>query len=404
MSLNEVPSANRVHIGFFGKRNSGKSSLVNAVTGQSLSLVSEVPGTTTDPVMKAMELLPLGPVVMMDTPGIDDEGMLGQMRVEKTWQILHKTHIAVLVVDGSLTPSTEEDELLREIKKREIPVLIAVNKEEQMSLDNIKDWNEFGGDVSHVFVSALEKSNIDTLKEEIGKLAATGEKSAPLVSDLVSKGDFVILVTPIDEAAPKGRLILPQQQVIRDLLDVGAIPVVMREKELEKAFSTVGHLVKMVITDSQAFSFVSKNIPENVPLTSFSILFARYKGLLWDAVSGAEEIDKLTDGDTILLSEGCTHHRQCGDIGRDKLPAWLQSYTGKELCFEWSSGNSFPQELGCYRLIIHCGACMLNDREMRYRARCAKEQGVALTNYGTAIAHMNGILDRSIAPLLPSAI
>lgn len=404
MSMNEVPSANRVHIGFFGKRNSGKSSLANAVTGQSISLVSEVLGTTTDPVTKTMELLPLGPVVIMDTPGIDDVGMLGQLRVEKTRQVLNKTDIAVLVVDGSLAPSTEEKELLCEIRNRKIPHLMAVNKKELMSSEHIEKWKEFGGDVLHVFVSARERSNIDKLKEEIGKLAVTREKHIPLVSDLVSKGDFVILVTPIDAAAPKGRLILPQQQVIRDLLEAGAIPIVMREKELEGAFDTIGHLVKLVITDSQAFSFVSEIVPEKVPMTSFSILFARYKGLLWDAVSGAEEIDKLADGDRILLSEGCTHHRQCGDIGRDKLPAWLRKYTGKELRFEWSSGNSFPDDLKEYRLVIHCGACMLNDREMRHRALSAKEQGVAMTNYGTAIAHMNGILDRSTAPLLPTAI
>ena len=394
--MNKTPAANRVCIGFFGKRNSGKSSLINAVTGQSLAVVSDIPGTTTDPVYKTMELLPVGPVMLVDTAGIDDEGMLGSLRVNKAYEVLKKTDVAVLVIDGQLEISEEERELLRQFKTRNIPFVVALNKVDRMPLDKFEVWDEQFKDDKCVFVSALKGIGINDLKVSIGQLACDEKKERPLVSDLVEKGDLVILVTPIDAAAPKGRLILPQQQTIRDLLEKGAMTMVVQPEELPGALSACGRKPKLVITDSQVFGKVDKIVPRDILLTSFSVLFARYKGLLDDAVEGARVLDRLCDGDNILISEGCTHHRQCGDIGTEKLPKWIADYTGKKLGFEWTSGTQFPEELSEYRLVIHCGGCMLGDKEMAYRSETARRQGVPMTNYGTAIAHINGILERSI--------
>lgn len=399
MGLNEIPSANRTQIGFFGKRNSGKSSLVNAVTGQNLAVVSDVAGTTTDPVVKTMELLPIGPVVVIDTPGIDDIGTLGQMRVEKTYQIMDRTDIAVVVLSANRTPDKSEMELLSMLDKKNIPVVLAVNKCDVSGQEAVTEWEKFEPGRKRVFVSAKEGKNVRELKEEIGKLAGQGKQEKPLAADLVKAGDFVVLVTPIDSAAPKGRLILPQQQVIRDLLEGGAAAVVLRETELEGALQEMGKKPRLVITDSQAFAFVNQVVPSDIPLTSFSILFARYKGTLDDAVNGARMLDALEDGDKVLISEGCTHHRQCDDIGTVKLPAWLKKYTGKKLELTWTSGNEFPDDLRPYRLVIHCGGCMLNERQMQARKDRAAQQETAMTNYGIAIAYMNGILGRSLRPL-----
>ena len=394
--MNKTPVANRVCIGFFGKRTSGKSSLVNAVSGQSLSVVSDVAGTTTDPVSKTMELLPVGPVLLVDTAGIDDEGALGQMRVEKTYQTMRKTDVAVLVVDGQQDISEEERRLAQQLQEQKIPFLVAVNKMENLPQERRLEWQEFCKEQPHVFVSAREMIGIEELKVSIGQLAKEEKKENPLVSDLVEEGDFVILVTPIDSAAPKGRLILPQQQTIRDLLDAGAMTMVVQPQQLPKALASLQKKPKLVITDSQAFGSVSKMVPEDILLTSFSVLFARYKGILWEAVEGAQMLDRLQDGDRVLISEGCTHHRQCGDIGTEKLPAWILKHTGKEIRFVWTSGTEFPSDLSGYRLVIHCGGCMLNEKEMSYRSMTARSQNVPMTNYGTAIAHMNGILERSI--------
>ena len=389
MSLNTTPSGERIHIGFFGRRNAGKSSVVNAVTGQELAVVSDVLGTTTDPVYKAMELLPLGPVMIIDTPGFDDEGSLGELRVEKTKQVLNKTNVAVLVVDVGYGMTVTDKELINLFSEREIPYIIAYNKSDLMS--SVPEAKE-----NEIYISAKEKTNIYRLKEKIGALTISDTQPRHLVADLVKPNDFVVLVVPIDSSAPKGRLILPQQQAIRDLLEAGAVSVVTRETELAHTLESLGRKPAMVITDSQAFSMVSKIVPEDIILTSFSILMARYKGLLDSAVKGASMIDKLKNGDKVLISEGCTHHRQCEDIGTVKLPGWLKKHTGKELDFEFSSGTHFPEDLTKYRLIIHCGGCMLNQREMRYRVKCAENQGVSITNYGTAIAFMNGILKRSL--------
>lgn len=394
--MNKTPVANRVCIGFFGKRNSGKSSLVNAVTGQSLAVVSDVPGTTTDPVYKTMELLPVGPVMLVDTAGIDDEGMLGTLRVDKTYDVLKKTDVAVLVVDGQQEISGEERELIRQFTERNIPFLVAVNKADAILPESCGVWEDYCKEYKYVTVSALQGTGINDLKVSIGQLACGAKKERPLVSDLVEKGDLVILVTPIDEAAPKGRLILPQQQTIRDLLEKGAMTMVVQPDELPGALSACGKKPKLVITDSQVFGKVDKMVPEDILLTSFSVLFARYKGILDEAVAGAKMLESLCDGDKILISEGCTHHRQCGDIGTEKLPKWILDYTGKRLEFEWTSGTQFPTELTGYRLVIHCGGCMLNDKEMSYRSQTARSQNVPMTNYGTAIAHINGILERSI--------
>ena len=391
MSLNATPSGERVHIGFFGRRNAGKSSVVNAVTGQDLAVVSDTRGTTTDPVSKAMELLPIGPVVIIDTPGIDDEGALGELRVRKTKQVLNKTDVAILVVDSTLGCSEAENELIQIFEEKKIKYLIVYNK-----CDLLSDEKRLELEKEACLVSATEKTGIYELKEAIGKLAASEEPKQPLVADLVQPNEFVVLVVPIDSAAPKGRLILPQQQTIRDLLESGAVPIVTRETELKATLEQLGKKPAMVITDSQAFAKVSAETPREIPLTSFSILMARYKGQLRGAVLGAAAIEKLQDGDTVLISEGCTHHRQCDDIGTVKIPRWLKEHTGKDLQFQFSSGTSFPEELSQYQLIVHCGGCMLNEREMQYRQKCAADQNIPFTNYGIAIAYMQGILQRSI--------
>jgi [FeFe] hydrogenase H-cluster maturation GTPase HydF len=390
MGLNETPSSERVHIGFFGRRNAGKSSVVNAVTGQELSVVSEVKGTTTDPVYKSMELLPMGPVVIIDTPGFDDEGALGEMRVRKTKQILNRADCAVLVVDGAVGKTKTDEELILLFKEKKIPYVVAYNKCDLTGAQTHDDG---------LSVSASEGLFIHELKERIGSLVNTGDTKMRIVGDLLNPYDLVVLVIPIDKAAPKGRLILPQQQVIRDILEAGAISVAVRETELKETLARLGTKPALVITDSQVFEQVSKDTPEEILLTSFSILLARYKGFLEDAVKGVAAIGDLRDGDKILISEGCTHHRQCDDIGTVKLPRWLRQYTGKELLIETSSGREFPEDLSSYQLIIHCGGCMLNEREMEYRGRCASDAGVPFTNYGIAIAYMKGILKRSIKPL-----
>ena len=382
MSMNQTPSGERTHIGFFGRRNAGKSSLVNAVTGQELAVVSDVKGTTTDPVTKAMELLPLGPVLIIDTPGFDDEGALGEKRVRKTKQILNKTDIAVLVVDAAEGMKDCDRELLAIFEEKKIPHLVVYNK---------CDLKEEDG----ICVSALTGKGIHELKEKIAALkpADNGRK---IISDKLKPGDFAVLVVPIDSAAPKGRLILPQQQIIRDILDAGAIAIVVKESELADTLKNLGKAPAVVITDSQVFKNVAKIVPREVPLTSFSILMARYKGLLEEAAKGVYAVSNLKDGDKILISEGCTHHRQCEDIGTVKIPRWIKAYTDKDITIETSSGGGFPEDLTPYALVVHCGGCMLGEREVMYRVKCAADQGVPITNYGTLIAHMNGILERSL--------
>ena len=391
MGFNETVSAERLHIGFFGVRNAGKSSVVNAVTGQELSVVSDIKGTTTDPVKKAMELLPLGPVVIIDTPGIDDEGALGEMRVKKAKQALDYTDIAVLVADATKGLSDADKSLIEVFKEKNTPYIIAYNK-----LDLLSESPE--SENGTVYISALKNQNIYELKEMIGSLKGKTEKQKPIVSDLLSEGETAVLVVPIDSAAPKGRLILPQQQTIRDLLDKGNIAVVCRDTELAKTLSSLSKPPKIVITDSQAFGKVSRIVPNDILLTSFSILFARYKGNLASLVEGAAMLDRLKDGDTVLISEGCTHHRQCDDIGTVKLPKWINQYTEKQLHFEFSSGTEFPQELKKYAMVIHCGGCMLNEKEMTSRVDRARRQFVPMTNYGVAIAQIHGILRRSLSP------
>ncbi len=385
MSLNDTPSGERIHIGFFGKRNAGKSSLVNAVTGQDLSVVSDIKGTTTDPVSKAMELLPLGAVVITDTAGYDDEGTLGEMRIKKTRQILNKTDIAVLVVDSGTGLSDTDRELAGLFREKNIPYITAYNK---------SDIKETECGENEISVSSVKGTNIYELKEKIASLAVR-ETEKHIVGDLIQPNDVVILVTPIDEAAPKGRLILPQQQTIRDILDSDAVAVVTKEFQLAETLKKIP-CPKMVITDSQAFAMVNKTVPENIPLTSFSILMARYKGFLETAVKGASAIRELKDGNTVLISEGCTHHRQCGDIGSVKLPALIKKFTGRQINIKLSSGREFPEDLSPYALAVHCGGCMLNEREMIHRMQSANRQNVPFTNYGTAIAYMNGILKRSM--------
>lgn len=397
MGLNDLPSAERVHISFFGLRNAGKSSVVNQVTGQALSLVSDVKGTTTDPVQKAMELLPIGPVVIIDTPGIDDEGKLGEMRIKRALRALNKTDIAVLIVDAVQGLQDGDRQLLDRFQEKRIPYLIVYNKSDLLETPRNCGENE-------IAVSAKTGSQIYELKEMIGRLAGNQKKDKKLVSDLIAPGDVVVLVTPIDSAAPKGRLILPQQQTIRDILDAGGINVVVKESELPAALAALGRKPQLVITDSQAFEAVSRNTPQDILLTSFSILFARYKGNLKEAVHGAAMLDRLKDGDRILISEGCTHHRQCGDIGTEKLPAWLRKYTGCALEFSFSSGVEFPEDLSPYSLVIHCGGCMLNEREMKARIRHSLDCNVPITNYGIAIAQMHGILSRAVTPFPDIAI
>ncbi|MDY2792802.1 MAG: [FeFe] hydrogenase H-cluster maturation GTPase HydF [Eubacteriales bacterium] len=392
MSLNSKPSAERIHIGFFGLRNAGKSSVVNAVTGQKLSLVSEVLGTTTDPVQKAMEILPLGPVVVIDTPGVDDEGELGEMRVRRARQTLSKTDVAVLVVDALKGLQPADRELIGLFEARKIPYLIAWNKADLLGEVPAPGERE-------LYVSAATGANIYELKEAIGRLVRQPEADKKLVGDLIAPNDLIVLVTPIDAAAPKGRMILPQQQMIRDVLDHNAMNVVVKETQLEAALAALSVKPRMVITDSQAFGPVSRIVPEDVPLTSFSILFARYKGELDEAVRGAAALDRLKDGDVVLISEGCTHHRQCGDIGTVKLPAWINGYTQKRgLQFRFTSGGDFPEDLSGIALAVHCGGCMLNEREIQSRVERAAAAGVPMTNYGVAIAQMHGILRRSLSP------
>lgn len=390
MSLNDTPSANRIHIGFFGMRNAGKSSVVNAVTGQALSLVSDIKGTTTDPVSKAMELLPLGPVVIIDTPGFDDSGTLGEMRVKRTKETLAKTDIAVLVVDVTTGLTENDTELTELFEERKIPYIIAYNK-----CDLIENLPE--AESNEIYISAIKNKNIFELKELIASLAAKAVTQRVLISDLIGKDDTVILVTPIDESAPKGRMILPQVQMIRAILDSDGINIVVKETQLQKALETVKN-PKMVITDSQAFETVAKIVPEEIPLTSFSIMYARYKGNLHSLVKGAVKLDNINDGDKILISEGCTHHRQCQDIGTVKMPSWIEEYTGKKPQFEFTSGNEFPDDLSKYSLVVHCGGCMLNEREMTSRVAGCESCGTPVTNYGMAIAKMKGILDRSLSP------
>ena len=398
MSLNDTPSGERLRISFFGKRNAGKSSLVNAVTNQQLAVVSDTLGTTTDPVQKAMELLPLGPVLITDTPGFDDSGKLGELRVKRTKQILNKTDIAILVTDATRQQDVTELELLRIFEEKSIPFIIAKNKSDLLGEVPV---NEDGaGNV--IYVSATEKTGIEELKERIGHLIPSDGNGLRLVGDIIEPGQLVVLVIPIDKAAPKGRLILPQQQAIRDILDVGAFAITTRDTELADLLEKLrasGQNPDLVITDSQAFEKVNKIVPKGIELTSFSILMARYKGFLDTAVKGARAIDELSDGDKILISEGCTHHRQCGDIGTVKLPKWLSERTGKNLVIETTSGADFPDSLEEYKLVIHCGGCMLSAREMIYRMKCAEDMNVPFTNYGIAIAYMKGILDRTIAPI-----
>lgn len=391
MSLNNVVSAERVHIGFFGLRNAGKSSLVNAVTGQNLSLVSDVLGTTTDPVKKAMELLPLGPVVIIDTPGLDDVGELGEQRVARAKQMLTQTDVAILVVDSAKGLSPIDNELLTLFKSKNLPHIIAYNKSDLLTNIPASQDNE-------IYVSAEQNININELKEKIASLAKSAENTKTLLGDLVEYGDTVVLVTPIDESAPKGRLILPQQQTIRELLDIGASVVVCKETELKNTLEKLCKKPKLVITDSQVFGYVSEIVPDEVLLTSFSILFARYKGDLATVVSGASHLDKLQDGDKILISEGCTHHRQCKDIGTVKMPGWIKEYSGKDVEFQFTSGTEFPENTSDFALIVHCGGCMLNEKEMKSRIERSVQNGTPITNYGIAIAQMHKILKRSVEP------
>lgn len=402
MGLNNTPNADRVHIGIFGRRNAGKSSVINAVTGQNLAIVSEVLGTTTDPVYKAMEILPLGPVVLIDTPGLDDVGELGELRVQKAFQVLNKTDIALLVLDVNSGFSKEEEKLLELVKAKNIPFVAVLNKTDIAKEDKIKEFEKLLKDKYNienvVSVSAEKKDGIFELKEKIASLNTEKEKS-PIISDLVCPGETAVLVVPIDESAPKGRLILPQQQTIRDLLDHNAMAAVTQVTTLAKTLESFKEPPKIVVTDSQAFKEVAKIVPESVPLTSFSILFARHKGELSTLVKGVKAMDNLKDGDTVLISEGCTHHRQCNDIGSVKIPNAVRKYTGKNLNFEFTSGGEFPLDLSKYSLIIHCGGCMLNEREMKYRIACANDAGIPMVNYGVLLAHVNGILNRSLEPV-----
>ena len=401
--MNQTPSSDRVHIGFFGRRNAGKSSLGNAVTGQELAVVSEVKGTTTDPVQKAMELLPVGPVVIIDTPGIDDEGALGELRVNKTKQVLNRTDVAVLVVDALEGKREADEELIRLFREKNINYLVVYNKKDLLADTNgknVSDKKDLLDDTSveEIYVSARTGEQIHELKERIAALAVTDDSKLRIVGDIIEPSDFVVLVVPIDSAAPKGRLILPQQQTIRDILESNATAIVVKETELGETLRRLGRKPKLVITDSQVFARADADTPKDVMLTSFSILFARYKGDLETVAKGAVAIESLQDGDKVLISEGCTHHRQCDDIGSVKIPRWLRNYTEKEIDIQLTSGTEFPEDLSQYKLIIHCGGCMLNEREMKYRQKCALDAGVPITNYGIAIAYMQGILRRSLEP------
>ena len=400
MGMNQTPASERVHISFFGKRNAGKSSIINAVTGQDLAIVSSVRGTTTDPVYKTMELLPLGPVMIIDTPGIDDEGELGALRVRKSYQVLNKTDIAILVVDSTTGKGEEELALIHRFHKKGIPYLVVYNKIDLLSGEGIKDL-AMSVRPGEVLVSAADGMNIQELKEKIATLKPEDTHKYPLIQDLIEPLDLVILVVPIDKAAPKGRLILPQQQTIRDILERRALSLVVRDTELKSTldyFLSHGVCPKMVVTDSQAFARVSKDVPENITLTSFSILFSRYKGELETQLEGVAALSSIQDDDRILIAEGCTHHRQCGDIGTCKIPDWIRNYTGKKPVFEFTSGTEFPDDVSSYKMVVHCGGCMLNEREMKYRIACCHDQGVPITNYGLLIAQVTGILKRSLGP------
>ena len=400
MGMNQTPASERVHISFFGKRNAGKSSVINAVTGQDLAIVSSVRGTTTDPVYKTMELLPLGPVMIIDTPGIDDEGELGALRVRKSYQVLNKTDIAILVVDSTTGKGEEELALIHRFHKKGIPYLVVYNKIDLLSGEGIKDL-AMSVRPGEVLVSAADGMNIQELKEKIATLKPEDTHKYPLLQDLIEPLDLVILVVPIDKAAPKGRLILPQQQTIRDILERGALSLVVRDTELKSTldhFLAQGVCPKLVVTDSQAFARVSKDVPENITLTSFSILFSRYKGELETQLEGVATLSSIQDDDRILIAEGCTHHRQCGDIGTCKIPNWIRNYTGKKPVFEFTSGTEFPDDVSSYKMVVHCGGCMLNEREMKYRIACCHDQGVPITNYGLWIAQVTGILKRSLGP------
>ena len=400
MGMNQTPASERVHISFFGKRNAGKSSVINAVTGQDLAIVSSVRGTTTDPVYKTMELLPLGPVMIIDTPGIDDEGELGALRVRKSYQVLNKTDIAILVVDSTTGKGEEELALIHRFHKKGIPYLVVYNKIDLLSGEEIRDL-AMSVRPGEVLVSAADGMNIQELKEKIATLKPEDTHKYPLLQDLIEPLDLVILVVPIDKAAPKGRLILPQQQTIRDILERGALSLVVRDTELKSTldhFLTQGVCPKLVVTDSQVFARVSKDVPENITLTSFSILFSRYKGELETQLEGVATLSSIQDDDRILIAEGCTHHRQCGDIGTCKIPNWIRNYTGKKPVFEFTSGTEFPDDVSSYKMVVHCGGCMLNEREMKYRIACCHDQGVPITNYGLLIAQVTGILKRSLGP------
>ena len=400
MSINDTPSGERLHIGIFGRRNAGKSSLINAITGQDLAIVSDVKGTTTDPVKKAMELLPLGPVVLIDTPGLDDEGLLGQKRMEKAMQALRQTDIVILTIPVDAALDGLEKTLLQEAKKRRLPFFVALNKTDLLA--DKKQIEEKEKEIAQalsipldviVAVSADKNEGIHALKEKLAN-GIPKEQERPLIRDLLSPGDLVVLVVPIDSAAPKGRLILPQQQVIRDSLEAGAVPVVTRDSELAQALSSLGKKPRLIVTDSQVFGAVAKIVPKDIPLTSFSILMARYKGDLEVQIAGAKAIETLQDGDTVLISEGCTHHRQCDDIGTVKMPRWIKEYTGKDLQFAFTSGGEFPKDLSPYAMVVHCGGCTLPLQEMRYRISYGAKQEVAITNYGVMIAYIHGILPR----------
>ena len=403
MSMNSTPSAERVHIGIFGRRNAGKSSLINAMTGQNLSIVSPIEGTTTDPVQKAMELLPLGPVVMIDTPGIDDEGELGSLRVARSYQMLNKSDIALLVLDAGQGMTDEDRRLLERIKDKQLPCMVALKQCDRVSAETVEailtEVQEQTGQKEVLDVSAATGYHIYELKDRLAALMKDDQEERRIVADLLVPGKLTVLVIPIDKAAPKGRLILPQQQTIRDILEAGGACVTVRNTELEALLNSLGDQVGLVITDSQAFAEVSAIVPENVPLTSFSILFARYKGELNPFLQGLRALETLQDGDHVLISEGCTHHRQCNDIGTVKIPTWIRNYTGKNLEFSFSSGGEFPVDLSPYRMIVHCGGCMLNAREMHYRIACAQDAGIPITNYGMLIARVTGILERSLEPL-----
>jgi len=423
MSLNETPLAERIHIGIFGKRNAGKSSLLNALTGQNIAIVSDILGTTTDPVLKTMELLPLGPVVFIDTPGLDDDSTLGKERVDKSFQMLRKANLVLVIIDAVKGKTTEDEDFITLLKEKKLPYLIVYNKKDliessgkdlvesakidlaesskkDLSKSSESDLSDSTKDDStnEVYVSAKTKDNIDLLKTKMIKALSIEEKHLPIVADLISPSDFVVLVVPIDKAAPKGRLILPQQQTIRDILDANASAIVVKENELKDTLLQLGKKPKLVITDSQVFKQVEEDTPKDILLTSFSILFARYKGDLDTLVAGVKALDSLKEGDRVLISEGCTHHRQCNDIGTVKLPNWILKYTGKKLDFEYTSGSEFPSDLSTYQLIVHCGACMLNEREMKYRLSYSADKSVPITNYGILIAYIHGILKRSLEP------